>query len=176
MAFETRQPRAFGTATKSTGPEIPEIEDDLYVAKVKEVEETTASWQDSEFDQYVVEWELADVRKEDGMRMTLRSFIRIPDGLVNEGIVNENSNLYAFLRAIGYDDDGLVVDPVAWIGKKARIVVENKQIKAGANAGQVRPRITGYKPLKGETAAAARVGAPKASAAAATAVANEDDF
>lgn len=140
-----REPKVYGNATKSTGPEIPEIEDDLYRAMVKDVKQTTGAFQGSPREQYVVEFELLDVKKADGNPLTLRSWITIPPALIADGTLNESSHLYEFLMALGYTDENLEVDPTQWQGEELRINVENKEIKEGENKGKTRARITGWK-------------------------------
>lgn len=164
-----REPRAYGSATKSTGPEIPELEDDLYRAIIKDVKQTTGAFQGAPREQYVVEFELLDVKKADGNPMTLRSWIAIPPALISDGTLNENSHLYEFLMALGYTDDNLEVDPGAWQGEELRINVENKEIKEGDNKGKVRPKVTGWKKPraaagKAEPAPAAEKATPAAAA------------
>lgn len=140
-----REPKVYGSATKSTGPEIPEIEDDLYRAMVKDVKQTTGAFQGQPQEQYVIEFELLDVARADGNPMTLRSWITIPPALIADGTLNESSHLYEFLMALGYTDENLEVDPTQWQGEELRINVENKEIKEGENKGKTRPRITGWK-------------------------------
>lgn len=180
-----RTPTAYGSATKSTGPEIPEIEDDIYRAIIKDVKQTTGQFQGAPREQYVVEFELLDVTKGDGSPLTLRSWIAIPPTLVSDGTLNENSHLYEFLMALGYTDDNLEVDPSSWQGEELRITVENKEIKEGDNKGKTRPRVTGWKKPKANTSnpAAAATPAAKTAAkpkpaprAAAPASTGEDDF
>lgn len=173
MPTELQEPKAYGRATKGTGAEIPAIEDDLYTATIKDVKQGQNAYDGEIRDQYVVEFELHDVLKANGDPLTLRGYISIPPGLINDGVVNEKSNLYQFLMALGYTDDTLEVDPAAWQGEELRVVVENKEIKSGDNKGQVRPRITGYKKKK---AAAAATPAKRAPAAMPAAADDEDDF
>lgn len=169
---------AYGKATKGTGAEIPQIEDDLYLAQVKDVEDGTGKWEGSEYPQYVVEFEILEAKKPNGDYITMRAYIRIPDGVINDGILNENSKLYEFLMALGYDDENLEIDPGTWVGQQLRVNVENKEIKSGDNKGQVRPRITGFKPPKGRgpAAAAAKREAREPVAAGARAKGDDDDF
>ena len=139
---------AYGTAQKGIAPPPIELDDDLYPAHIQDIVDAEGTYQDQSYDQYQITWELDGLERDDGSPLTLLSWIRIPDGLINNGVVNEKSKLYEFLRALGYDDDGLVVDPAEWQGQDCRVVVENREIKTGDNAGQVRPRITGYKTTK----------------------------
>lgn len=170
MPAETmREPKAYGSATKSTGPEIPELEDDLYRAIIKDVKQTTGSFQGAPREQYVVEFELLDVNKADGTPMTLRSWISIPPALMSDGTLNENSHLYEFLMALGYTDDNLEVDPAAWQGEELRINVENKEIKEGDNKGKTRPKVTGWKKPRAAGAKAETAPAEKAKSAPAAA-------
>lgn len=178
---QLREPRSFGPASKSTGAEIPELEDDNYRAMVKDVHEGTSTYDGEEKDQYVIEWELLDEKKPNGEPVTLRSYVAIPPSLVNEGVVNEKSNLYGLLRAFGYTDEDLEVDPQAWQGQELRITVVNKEIKSGDNKGQIRPRVTGYLPRKGTSrpapaTPAQRAGMPAAAKRTAPPVADGEDF
>jgi hypothetical protein len=150
MTTELRPARRFGSATKSTGPEIPELDDDNYAAVVKTVNESTATYDGEPKEQFVVEWELLDCYKPDKTRYTLRGYVSIPPALVSEGRLNSKSNLYGLLMALGYTDETLEVNPDAWLGKECRVTVVNKTIESGENAGTVRPRITGYLAKKGK--------------------------
>ena len=154
---------AYGAATKGVAPPPVDIDDDLYPAHVKDVEDSESTYNDQTSPQYKITWEFDDVDRDDGQPLTLLSWVRIPDGLIADGLVNEKSNLYALLMALGYTDENLVVDPDEWQGQGCRVVVENKEIKSGDNAGQIRPRITGYKPSKkGKGAEKSKAAAPKA--------------
>lgn len=188
-ADRLREPRSYGTATKSEGPEIPQVEDGEYRANVKDVKETTSSYQGEDKDQFVVEFELLDLRKPNGDYQTLRSYIAIPPTLITDGKLNENSNLYAFLTALygDLDPEGIVVEPLEWIGEELRVIVENKAVKEGQNAGQLRPRITKFmrKKQAPKVAPAAARPAPARAAAPpprtpaarpAPAASNGDDF
>lgn len=191
-ADRLREPRSYGTATKSEGPEIPQVEDGEYRANVKDVKETTSSYNGEEKDQFVIEFELLDLHKGNGDYQTLRSYIAIPPTLITDGKLNENSNLYAFLTALYGDLDpkGIVVEPLEWIGEELRVIVENKAVKEGQNAGQLRPRITKFmrkkvQPATRTPAAAARPQPAAARASAppprtpnrpAPATSNDDDF
>ena len=143
---------AYGKVQKGTGYEVPEIEDDLYVAQIADVQDSTGKWEGVEYPQYMVKFDLVEQFNEKGDPVQLAGFIRVPDGVVNDGVLNENAKLYEFLTALGYTADDMEIDPAAWQGQQLRIVVENKEIKSGDNKGQVRPRITGYKPMKKATA------------------------
>ena len=156
MPTELKAPQSYGRVTKSTGPEIPAIDDDYYEACIKDVQQGATF--DGTGEQFVIEWEMTEgPYKSNGEPMTLRQYVNIPAG-VHDGNLNEKSNLYALLVALGYEDDDMEIEPANWQGLVARINVENKVIKQGDNAGQTRPRITGVKPSKGT--------GPKAAAAA----------
>lgn len=148
MTNELRNPTGYGRASKGTGMEIPELDDDMYDASIKDVMQGTSTYEGVDSEQYVVEFELADRVKANGEPVTLRGYVRIPPTLVSDGVVNEKSKLYEFLRALGYTDEDLEVDPSSWQGESLRLIVENKEIKSGDNKGQVRPRVTGYKPKR----------------------------
>lgn len=155
MATDLREPQAFGRARKGTGGDVPEIDDGMYAVTIKDVKQGTNTFDGETREQYVVEFEFEFETKPNGEPLTLRGYIAIPPGLVSDGVVNDKSNLYGFLTALGYTDDDLVVDPRAWQGQSLRVVVENREIKSGDNKGQTRPRITGYKKRARAAAAAA---------------------
>lgn len=167
---ELHEPQAFGRVRKGAGAEIPEIDDGMYAVMIKDVQQGESSFDGEVRNQYVVEFEFAEVVKANGEPLTLRGYIAIPPGLINDGLVNEKSNLYAFLMALGYTDDDLEVDPRKWQGADLRVIVENKEVKSGDNKGQVRPRITGYKKKARVTTSA-----PAAKKAAPT-PADDEDF
>lgn len=136
---------SYGRVEKGTGPEIPVLEDGYYEAQVIDVEDSVNTYAEEKQPQYQVKFELdAD---EDGKAIVLMGWIRIPDGVINDGVLNENSRLYEFLQALGYSDEEMVIDPSAWQGERLRLHVKNKEIKEGQNKGQVRPRIVNYAPL-----------------------------
>lgn len=140
-------PKTFGKVGVSSGFEIPEVEDDIYIAKIVEIKDGKGTWEDQEYEQYVVEWALDGLTKDDGSSLTLAQFVRIPPGVYN-GDLNPDSNLYKLMAAIGCDMEEPDISPAKWLNKKARIDVENKEIKSGKNAGQIRPRIKEVRPLK----------------------------
>lgn len=168
---------AYGKATKGTGPELPELEDDNYRAMIKDVEDSVSKYNGQESPQYKVTFELLEVFKPNGDPVTLVGWIKIPDGVVNDGVLNENSKLYEFLvRGLGYDEEDLEIVPSKWQGEELRIKVENKEIKEGDNKGQVRPRIVGYLPKKGASRPAAQQRPAPAQAATRKTRSNDDDF
>jgi hypothetical protein len=143
---------AYGSARKGTGPEIPEIDDDYYEAKIIKVEDSVSKYNGENQPQYQVTFEVDDERapvKANGDPIELIGWIKIPDGVIHDGTLNENSKLYEFLIALGYDDENLEIVPDDWHNKRLRINVVNKTITEGENKGQKRARITGFKPLKG---------------------------
>lgn len=145
---------AYGKVQKGS-PTFLEVDDDLYPVKLIKVEDGEGEWEGVKYPQYIATFEFAEVEKDNGEKATIKSFIRVPDGVVNDGVLNENSKLYEFLQALGYDDESMVIDPDEWVGKKLRIFVENKEIAKGQNAGSLRPRVTTYKPVAGKGAATA---------------------
>lgn len=170
-----REPRSYGHASKSTGPEIPQIEDDNYRAMVKDVKEGPNKFTGG--DQWVIEWELLDEKKANGQPLTLRSYLNIPDTLLTDGVVNENSKLYELLRAFGFGDEDMEVEPADWNGRECRIVVKNSEVKEGDNKGQMRPKVTGYLPPKGAGKAQAEAAtARREQPAARKQQRSEDDF
>lgn len=142
---------SYGTATRGEGGDfpIPDVEDGLYRAMIKDVRDGTGSWDGKTYQQYLVEWELLDDegRPYGDEEITLLQFVRIPEALVNEGVLYEESNLFLLMEALGCDMEEIVVEPADWQGAEARILVENKTVQSGKNAGQVRPRITKVKAL-----------------------------
>jgi len=147
-------PTSYGRATKATF-ETPEIEDNYYRAQIADIKDSTSKWEGVESPQYMVKFELLDEVNAKGDPVSLMGFLRIPDGLINDGVLNENSKLYEFLRALGYTDEDLEVEPDSWQGEKLRIQVKNKKIEAGERKGQVVPRVVGYSPIKQARAAEA---------------------
>lgn len=134
------QVREIGTGGAFT---VPDVEDGEYAAFVHKVKETQGTWEGETYDQYIVEYALSEIEDdENGQPITLAQFIRIPAALQTDGVLNNESNLYYLLEALGYDMSDLTIDPDEWIGKPVRIVVKNKKLQQGKNAGQVRPRIT----------------------------------
>ena len=131
-------PTSYGRATKATF-ETPELEDNYYRAQIADIKDSTSKWEGVESPQYMVKFELLDEVNAKGDPVSLMGFLRIPDGLINDGVLNENSKLYEFLRALGYTDEDLEVEPDSWQGEKLRIQVKNKKIEAGERKGQVVP-------------------------------------
>lgn len=145
-------PASYGRATKAAF-ESPNLEDNYYRAQVADVADSTGKWDGVETPQYRVKFELLDEEDTKGEPVSLSGFIRIPDGLINDGMLNENSKLYQFLIALGYTDENLEVEPQDWQGQKLRIQVVNKKIETGERKGQVVPRVVGYSPLRQAKAA-----------------------
>lgn len=128
--------------------EWPAVPDDLYDAIVKDVSEPEE--QADIFNpgktrtQFYLTWELAGGDVPEGT--TLRQYLSLPESYLSDGYVNEKSNLYKTMEALGYDMGGkFKVDPPSWQGERARVMVENK---VGANGGDPRPRITAVKPAR----------------------------
>jgi len=148
--------KRFGRAKIGQGGnfEIPQVDDGVYPASIKDVRDHVGEWDGQSFDQYIVEWELKNYLKEDGAPATLAQFVRIPDGLYEDPpVLNDKSNLYMLMSAIGYDMEEPEIEPDDWIGKRAQLVVKNKKIEKGQNAGQIRPRIETLLPLERRPAA-----------------------
>lgn len=144
---------------------IPDVEDGEYPATVKSVKDGQGQWEGTDYDQYIIEYELDGLVDEGGVPVTLAQFVRIPEALQTEGLLNPDSNLYMVVEALGYDMEEPIIEPDEWPGKKVRIYVENKKIQSGKNAGQIRPRITKVKAPARRTAAAAAVTQAKPSPA-----------
>lgn len=147
-------PTSYGRATKAVF-ETPELEDNYYRAQIADIKDSTSKWEGVESPQYMVKFELLDEEDTKGEPVSLSGFIRIPDGLINDGMLNENSKLYQFLIALGYTDENLEVEPQDWQGQKLRIQVVNKKLEAGERKGQIVPRVVGYSPIKQGRAAEA---------------------
>lgn len=139
--------RVFENARKGVEIKLP---NDTYLATIKDVSdgEYKEAGATEGQPQYLVDFVLDEVENEDGTPIQLRYYLTIPDGLLDVGVVSPRSNLYSFMKAMGEDPDAdqFRVDPNRWTNKKARIVVENKVAKSGANAGKERPVITNVWP------------------------------
>lgn len=151
-----------------------ELDNGTYLATIKEIgdgeykDQTTGATTP----QYTVDFVLDEVENEDGSPIQLRYWLSIPQGLVDLGVVSPQSKLYSFLKAMGEDPDAEVysVNPNRWVGNKARVVVENKAAKSGANAGVERPVIVNVWPP------ATQGGKVKAKAATPTAPSEDAPF
>ncbi len=148
--------KSFSGATTGA-PEfvVPTIEDGLYSATIREITDAEGTWDGKTYDQYYVDWDLdAADEKTDESPVQLRQFVRVPDGLfANRPVLNENSHLYLLMEGLGCDmDGGYDINPDEWLGKEARVLVENKKITEGPNAGKSRPRITAVKPKSSKAA------------------------
>ena len=130
-------------AEQGTGGEWPEISDDLYPAMIQDISEPATKADPfnagKEKTDFYITWELyGDVP--DGT--TLRQWITIPEGYINDGYLSDKSNLFKLMEALGFDLSGKFrVDPPSWQGMEARVLVENKPNKDG----DLRPRITDVK-------------------------------
>lgn len=145
----------YGKAKVGTGGfTISDVEDGEYPATVKSVKDGQGKWDDQDYDQYIVEWALDGLEDDEGNAVTLAQFVRIPEALQVEGILNPDSNLFKLIEALGYDMEEPEVEPNGWIGKRARIIVKNKAIQSGQNKGQIRPRITDVMAPRGRKATA----------------------
>jgi len=124
-----------------------DVADDLYDAEIIEIgdpRDVPNNFKDGEMQtQFHIQWALlGDDLPEDA---SLRQYVTIPDAYINSGYLNEKSNLFHLMEALGFDMKGrYMVDPPSWLGKKARVMVENKANKEG----EMRPRITGVKPIR----------------------------
>ena len=136
-----------GKAKKSTGGDWPAVADDLYDAIIKDISEPDGPKPDpfnpdKEKMDFFVTWEF----ESEGATTTLRQYITIPETFLSDNVLNENSNMYKVMDALGFDmdDDEIEVDPPWWQGMPARIMVENKTTQKG----ELRPRITAVKPAR----------------------------
>ena len=131
-------------AEKGTGGEWPEVPDDLYDAQVQDVSEPETGPDrfnpGKERTQFYVTFELlGDDLPEN---TTLRYYVTIPEGYINDGYLSDKSRLWKVMDAMGYDLGGRFrVDPREWQGERVRVMVENKPNEQG----EMRPRITDVK-------------------------------
>lgn len=138
--------------TVSAGSDFPEVPDDLYDAMIADVSEYETRPdpfnEGKDKTDFYITWEVLSDAVPSGT--TLRQYITIPEQFLSDGYLNEKSNMYKLMDALGIDMTGKFrVDPNEWQGAEARIMVENK-----ANTqGVTRPRITGVKPAKKKPAA-----------------------
>lgn len=141
--MEERAPRSYSGVRRSEGPEIPQVPDGTYMASIADITETDSLYGGT---QLKIKWEISDLLKANGAPQDIGSFVAIPPTLVSDGALNENSNLFKLMQALGFDmaSEELDVDPPAWQGMECQITVQNKVVKEGDNAGQTRPKITAY--------------------------------
>lgn len=149
------------------GGEFPEVSDDLYDAIIQDVTEPRTGPDPfnlgKEKIDFIVKWELTSGDVAEGT--TLWQYVTLPEAYLSDGYLNEKSNLYKLMEALGFDLGGrFKVDPPSWQGLTARVMVENKPDKQG----ELRPRITGVKaartkkaPAREPVAAGARPAARK---------------
>lgn len=134
-------------AEKGTGFTPLDIPDDLYDAEIIEIGEpkdVPNPFKEGEMQiQFHIQWQLlGDDLPEDA---SLRQFVNIPDAYIHSGFLNEKSNLFKLMGALGFDMTGRFrVDPPSWVGRRARVMVENKENKEG----ELRPRISDVKPIR----------------------------
>ncbi len=133
--------------TVSSGGDFPEVPDDLYDAMIADVSdpETRPDPFNEGRDKtdFFVTWEITSGDINPGT--TLRQYVTVPEQFISDGYLNEKSNMYKLMDALGIDMSGKFrVNPAEWQGAEARIMVENKANQAGS----IRPRITGVKPAK----------------------------
>ena len=167
---------AYGSATKARF-EVPELDDNYYRAQIADIRDSVSKFNGESQPQCMIKFDLLDEQKENGEPVNLFGFIRIPDGVINDGTLNEKSKLYEFLLALGYTDDNLEIEPDSWQGQQLRIQVKNKTIESGDNKGQTRPAVVGYSPLKQarKAAQATERRSPAARPAPAAATAGDGD-
>ena len=134
-------------AEVSSGGEFPEVADDLYDAIIQDVTEPREGA--DAFNpgkvkiDFIVKWELTGDNAPP--ETVLWQYVTLPEAYLNDGYLSEKSNLYKVMDALGFDMTGrFTVDPPAWQGLEARVMVENKPNQQG----ELRPRITGVKPKR----------------------------
>lgn len=149
-------------AEVGTGFIPPDIADDLYDAVVEAVGEPHDQPNPFNPDKprtvFTVDWRVTG-SDYDGVQ--LRQWIRIPESFMEFGLLDERSTLYTVLEALGYDLSGrFIVNPPEWVGRAARIMVENR-----ANSrGETRPQVTKVMPPRQTAQGAAAQQAPAQSA------------
>lgn len=126
--------------------EWPEVPDDLYDARISEISEPRTGPDQfnpgKERTDFYITWELLSG---DAEGVFLRQYVTLPEGFIRDGYLSEKSNLYRIMSALGFDMEGrFTVDPPSWVGKRARVMVENRPNKDG----DLRPRITDVKPSR----------------------------
>lgn len=130
------------TATPTEGGDFPEIDDGVYAAMIADVGEPEE--REGQFGhqvQFKMKWELEDFAKPNGDAIWLWQWVTLPEGYLEKGNLGKKSNLYALMKALGFDVDAPNVDinPPSWQGMSARIMVVNKGTRSDPAA--VRPRI-----------------------------------
>lgn len=136
-------------AERGTGFTPADVPDDLYEARIievgepQDVQDIFAKEPGKMKTQFYIQWEIKSDDLEEGT--SLRQYMTLPDAYLNSGYLNEKSNLFHLMDALGFDMAArFKVDPPSWVGKRARVMVENKPNKEG----EFRPRITDVKPLR----------------------------
>ena len=151
---------------------IPEVDDGTYMAHILDVEDREFPGYQGAPPQlkYMVKWELAELVQEDGQPVTLMQFVKVPHGLVSDGYLHPKAQLFAFLKALGFDPlaPEFDVDPMQWIGKPGKVWIKNIASKTKVDAhGQpeVRPQIVDVTPVAAQkpTRATVRRTVPQAS-------------
>jgi len=135
------------TVTIAAGGDYPEVPDDLYDAMVQDVSDPETRPdpfnEGKEKTDFFVTWEITSGDVKPGT--TLRQYVTLPEQFMAEGFLNEKSNLYKLMEALGFDLTGkFKVAPPTWQGMEARVMVENRANKMGES----RPRITAVKPAR----------------------------
>ncbi len=138
--------------------EVPVIDDGLWpgvITEVKSADFPDFNNPDEMIPKYIVSWATGDGSHEP---TELAQFVKIPRGLIEHGTLSDKSNLYPFLKAIGIDPDvpELTIDPVEWLGREAKLLVENRTLTQGKNAGMTRPQITKLLPTAANASVAAQ--------------------
>lgn len=123
------------------GGDAPEIPDDLYDARVSDVSEPETkpdSFNEGKNKtQFYVIWELLSDELPEST--TVRQYISLPPGYLENGVVGEKSTLYAVMTALGFDMAGRFrVEPEKWIDMRARVLTEQKDGKF-ARVTEVKP-------------------------------------
>lgn len=147
-------------AEVGTGGDAPEIPDDLYDARVADVSEPETKPDPFKDDgstktQFFIQWEL--LSDEVPADTTVRQYIALPPGYLENGVLGEKSKLYQVMEALGFDMTGrFKVEPNKWIDKRARVYTSQEPGKFA--------KVTDVKPARQRqtaTAGAARGGGLK---------------
>lgn len=130
-----------------TGGDWPDIPDDLYDAEVSnasEPEDVPDTFNQGQMrTQFYLTWLLMSDEVPEGT--TLRQYLTLPQQYLEGNFLSGKSAVWKTMDALGYDMNArYVVNPQQWVGKRARVMVENK----ANQKGDIRPRIVDVKPRR----------------------------
>ena len=145
-------------AEVGAGGDVPQIPDDLYDARVCDVSEPETKpdiyKEGEDKTQFFIKWELlSDDLPPD---TTVRQYISLPPGYLENGVLGEKANLHKVMTALGFDLSGRFrVEPNKWIDLRARVMTEQVEGKFARvtdvkpprqKASQKQPVAAGAKP------------------------------